>query len=605
MRNNDNNSIRNSDESRSSKPLKYAQYKTFKEPLKLEHGSELKNIRVCYETYGKLNDKKNNVILICHALSGDSHVAAHNSDDESGWWDLVVGPNKIIDTNKYYVICPNVLGGCRGTTGPDSINPDTEEPYGRDFPVITIGDMVNVQKLLMESFGINKIFAVIGGSMGGQMVLCWAINYPKAMNKCIAVATSPRLTSQALAFDIVGRNAILHDPNYKSGKYYKENIKPHAGLAIARMIGHITYLSREAMHDKFESTRNIPKNVATSFEKRFSVGSYLGYQGDKFVERFDANSYIVLTMAMDMFDSGKTIKELTDKFKNTDAKWLVLSFSSDWLFPPDQSAAIVNSLIANNKEVSYCNITSKCGHDAFLLRNDIHLYGELIKAFLEQSGNNYIVQAKNNNKNNSDNEVNIFSGNRLDYERIISLIPKGKSVLDLGCGHGELLSRLKKTGYKRVLGVELDEQAILSCVQKGLDVIYADLNGKLDQFSNGQFEYVVLSRTLQAVYDVEGVLNELVRIGKKGIVSFPNFAYYKLRKMLTEQGRAPESLGILNNKWYNTPNIRFFSIADFESLCEEKGYIIHNRVAIDTEAGKEINSNINNNADLAIFTISK
>ena len=579
------------------------------QPLELELGGVLPGVTVCFETYGELNADASNAVLICHALSGDSHVARHDADDDPGWWDIAVGPGKAIDTAKYFVICPNLLGGCRGTTGPNSLNPSSGKPYGNDFPDITIGDMVAVQRALLAHLGIGKLLAVVGGSMGGHQVLCWATRYPDMVRGAAAIATSPRMTSQALAFDIVGRNAIQHDPSFHDGQYYDKAPSPNVGLAIARMIGHVTYLSREAMQEKFEADRYQPHDVATSFEKSFSVGSYLGYQGDRFVERFDANSYVTLTKAMDAFDLGAAPDARRAALRNARCRWLVLSFSSDWLFPPEQSEALVNALIAEDKQVTYCNVRSSCGHDAFLLADDLDRYGELIRAFLHGltgpccCSPGTCVQAVDTEE--SGGTVSIFHPDRLDYERILSLIPEGASVLDLGCGQGGLLCRLKLRGHTKLVGVELDELAILTCARNGQDVIHADLNERLPQFTDGQFDVVVLSQTLQAVLDVEGVLTEMLRVGRRGIVSFPNFAYHKLRSMLAERGRAPEAPGLLRYKWYNTPNLRFLSIADFEDLCSEKCITIHQRLTLNTETGTDVIEDPNRNADLAILVVSR
>jgi len=450
--------------------------------------------------------------------------------------------------------------------------------------------------------------------MGGQMVLCWAAKYPGSSRSYIPIATAARLTSQSLAFDIVGRNAILQDPNFQDGQYYGQPKGPDTGLAIARMIGHITYLSRESMQLKFETDRHNPRDVSTEFEKRFSVGSYLGHQGDRFVERFDANSYITLSMAMDMFDLGDSREALARAVGRTDGRWLILSYTSDWLFPPEESRVLVDALIRSRTRVSYCNVPSPYGHDSFLLEHNLEIYGELIRAFLavsngadameteiegEQEGNPEVQK-----KRNRVDPASIFHPDRLDYDRIIDLIPPGSSVLDLGCGHGELLYRLKQRGFEKLTGVELDEDAIVSCSRLGLDVLHLDLNQHLDPFLDGSYDYVVLSRTLQAVLDVEGLLTEIIRIGRRGILSFPNFAYSKLRTMLYENGRAPESEGVLRYKWYNTPNRRFFSIADFEDLCRELNIRVYRKVAMDTEAGREVAEDPNYNADLAIFVIS-
>jgi homoserine O-acetyltransferase len=597
------NPFESSDAVRSAKPLRYAQSVKLDQPLALELGGQLAGVTVAYETYGQLNAARDNAVLVCHAISGDSHVARHDEQDDPGWWDIAVGPGKAIDTNRYFVICPNLLGSCRGTTGPGSLNPATDKPYGRDFPTITVGDMVEVQRGLLDKLGISQLLAIVGGSVGGHQALTWATLHPDRVRGLIALATSARLTSQALAFDVVGRNAILRDPNFHGGQYYDRPQGPAVGLALARMIGHITYLSPEAMAEKFEADRLKPRDVAIEFEKRFSVGSYLGYQGAKFVERFDANSYLTLSVAMDLFDLGRTPEELAATFSHARARWLVVSFSSDWLFPPDQSRDIVNALIANKAAVSYCNVQSTCGHDAFLLPNDLAVYGEMMRAFLDQLAPARTAPATL--KDEAQGPTSIFDQHRLDHERIAELIPPGASVLDLGCGSGTLLAGLRETNYRRLVGVELDEQKILTGVSRGLDVIHADLNKGLGVFATGQFDCVVLSRTLQAVQDVEGVLTEMVRIGETCIVSIPNFGYHRLRKMLAETGRAPKSAGVLHYEWYNTPNIRFFTIADFEDFCREKQIHVHRRIALDTEAGVEVFEHPNLNADMAIFVISR
>jgi homoserine O-acetyltransferase len=597
--------LTSSDSVRSAAPLRHAQFVTFSRPLKLELGGELPSVTVAYETYGRLNERRDNAVLVCHAISGDSHVARHDEADEPGWWDIAVGPGKAIDTERYFVVCPNILGGCRGTTGPNSINPATGRRFGADFPTVTTADLVEVQKMLMDHLGIDRLLAVTGGSMGGHMALCWATRLPQHVLGVMALATSPRLTSQALAFDVVGRNAILRDPNYLNGQYYDNGSGPTVGLAIARMIGHITYLSPEAMKEKFDADRFRPRDVPTEFEKKFSVGSYLGYQGDKFVERFDANSYIALSMVMDLFDLGRTPQELVAALRRSAARWLVISYTSDWLFPPEQSREMVDALIAAGKPVSYCNVASTCGHDAFLLPNDVDSYGALMQGFLATlSGREPPRLDQDDGEARGDNPTSIFHPYRLDYDKIVDLLPPNTSVLDLGCGSGGLLARLQKRGHDRLLGVELDEQAIITCVRRGLDVVQMDLNQGLAGFLDQQFDFVVLSQTLQAVRDVEGVVRDMLRVGRRCIVSFPNFGYWKLRKMLAEQGRAPEAPGLLRFKWYETPNIRFLTIADFEQFCTEKGIQIHRKIALDTEQAREITEDPNLNADLAIFVLS-
>jgi len=597
------NPFESSDTTRHAKPLRYARSARLDQPLELDLGGQLAGVTVAYETYGELNAARDNAILVCHAISGDSHVARHDEQDDPGWWDIVVGPGKAIDTSRFFVLCPNLLGSCRGTTGPGSLNPATGKPYGRDFPTITVGDMVEVQRRLLEHLGIGQLLAVVGGSLGGHQALTWATRHPDRVRGVVALATSVRLASQALAFDVVGRNAILRDPHFHGGQYYDRPQGPAVGLALARMIGHITYLSPEAMTEKFEADRLSPRDVAIEFEKRFSVGSYLGYQGAKFVERFDANSYLTLTVAMDLFDLGSTPQEVAAAFRNARARWLVVSYSSDWLFPPDQSRDIVNALIANKAPVSYCDVQSSCGHDAFLLPNDLAVYGEMMRAFLDQLSPAPKGQAAV--KDEAHGPTSIFHQHRLDHERIAELIPAGASVLDLGCGSGTLLAGLRETNHRRLVGVELDEQRILTGISRGLDVIQADLNKGLGAFATGEFDCVVLSQTLQTVQDVEGVLTEMVRIGRTCIVSIPNFGYHQLRSMLAETGRAPKSAGILHYEWYNTPNIRFFTIADFDDFCRQKNLRVHRRIALDTEARAEVFEHPNLNADLAIFVISR
>ncbi len=597
------NLFESSDTARHAKPLRYVRSVALEQPLELELGGHLAGVTVAYETYGELNAARDNAVLVCHAISGDSHVARHDEQDDPGWWDIVVGPGKAIDTNRCFVICPNLLGGCRGTTGPGSVNRATGKPYGRSFPIITVGDMVEVQRRLLDKLGINQLLAVVGGSLGGHQALAWALRHAERVRGVVALATSARLTSQALAFDVVGRNAILRDPDFHGGQYYDRPQGPRVGLALARMIGHITYLSPQAMTEKFDADRLSPRDVAIEFEKRFSVGSYLGYQGAKFVERFDANSYLTLSVAMDLFDLGTTPEELAAAFRGTRARWLVVSFSSDWLFPPEQSRDIVNALVANSAPVSYCNVQSTCGHDAFLLPDELAVYGEMMRAFLDQL--NPAPSARAAVKEEAHGPTSIFYQHRLDYMRIAELIPPGASVLDLGCGSGRLLAGLRETDHRRLVGVELDEQKILTGIGRGLDVIQADLNRGLGAFATGQFDCVVLSQTLQTVLDVEGVLTEMVRIGRTCIVSIPNFGYHRLRNMLAETGRAPKSAGVLHYEWYNTPNIRFFTIADFEDFCRQKNIQVRRRIALDTEAGAEVFEHPNLNADLAIFVISR
>lgn len=342
-------------------------YFNIEEPIELDSGETLDNVTVAYETYGELNKEKSNAILICHALTGDAHAAGwHEGDKKPGWWEIVIGPGKAIDSEKYFIICSNVLGGCKGTTGPSSINPKTGKEYGLDFPVITIKDMVKVQKKLVDSFEINQLAAIIGGSMGGMQVLQWMITYPKMMKKAIPIATSALSYPQQIAFNAVGRQAIFSDPNWNNGNYYGTGKKPENGLSLARMIAHITYLSDESMDIKFGRGLQDKDEISYDFTIDFQVESYLRHQGRTFVKRFDANSYLYITKAVDLFDLSVN-NSISDGFKDVEAKVEVISVDSDWLYPTEQNKEILMALNANDVEVSYSEIKSNYGHDAFLL----------------------------------------------------------------------------------------------------------------------------------------------------------------------------------------------------------------------------------------------
>jgi homoserine O-acetyltransferase len=361
-------------------------YYTFAQPpnkLELELGEKLGPITLAYETYGKLNTQKTNAVLVLHALSGDAHAAGiQKGTGAVGWWNDLIGPGKGIDTNKYFVICSNVLGGCRGSTGPSSINLETGKPYGIDFPLITIGDMVNAQRCLIDYLGIEKLHAVVGGSMGGMQVLQWMVAYPERIRGAISIATAMKHSPQQIAFNEVGRQAIMADPNWKNGNYYGSRL-PAKGLAIARMVGHITYMSDTSMNEKF-GRRFRQNKEPFKFSPEFEVEGYLQYRGDNFVKRFDANSYLYITKAIDYFNilNGKTSSDL---FKNLKAKVLVIAFKSDWLYPPHQSQEIVRACKLAGVDATYCEINSSYGHDAFLV--EVEEEARLISHFLDNLSN--------------------------------------------------------------------------------------------------------------------------------------------------------------------------------------------------------------------------
>ena len=337
------------------------------EGLLLQCGHLLAPITLRYETYGTLSANADNAILIEHALSGDAHVAGYyaKTDEKPGWWDSMVGPGKTFDTKKYFIVCSNVIGGCSGSTGPSSINPATGKQYGMDFPFVTIADMVHAQKKLMDHLGIRKWLCVAGGSMGGMQVLRWALLYPDCLESAIPIATTSRISAQSIAFNWVGREAIMSDPDWNGGNYTEQ---PDHGLAIARMLAHITYLSEESMRNKFGRKLQSAKDYSFDFTKDFSVESYLEHQGMRFVDRFDANSYLYITRAIDYFDvADKVNGDLAAGLAPMKCKCLVVSFSSDWLFPEYHGRDMARTLIENGNDVTFCNIQSDYGHDAFLL----------------------------------------------------------------------------------------------------------------------------------------------------------------------------------------------------------------------------------------------
>lgn len=351
------------------------QYYTFAHPpekLILESGAELGPVTVAYETYGTLSKEKDNCILVAHAFSGDSHAAGYYQEDEKpGWWESMVGPGKGIDTDRYFVICPNILGSCMGSTGPGSHNPETASHYGTDFPMVTIGDMVNTQKALLDHLGITQLHAVVGGSIGGMQVLQWCVRYPEMVRAAIAIATTMRHSALAIAFNEIARQSIMADPNWNDGNYYGVS-RPDMGLAVARMIGHVTYLSDEAMRRKFGRRLQDKESFSFGFSADFQVESYLRHQGTKFVHRFDANSVLYITKASDYFDVVDAMNR-SGPINNTpkdEIKYLVVSYTSDWLYPTYQAKELVKTLKRTGQDVSFCEIEADCGHDAFLLPDD-------------------------------------------------------------------------------------------------------------------------------------------------------------------------------------------------------------------------------------------
>lgn len=356
----------------------------FDDSLSLESGKVLDEFDLIYESYGELNNDKSNAILICHALSSDQHAAGYNSmeDRKPGWWEVCIGPGKPIDTNQFFVVCPNNLGGCRGSSGPTTLNPKTGKTYGPDFPIVTVQDWVHSQAKLADKLGIKKWKAVIGGSLGGMQALQWAIDLPDRLEHAIVIAAAPKLSAQNIAFNEVARQAIMSDPEFHEGRYYDHDVIPRRGLMLARMLGHITYLSDDAMRAKFgrelrEGTLNF------GFDVDFQVESYLRHQGQSFVDRFDANTYLLMTKTLDYFDPARNYdNNLSSAFRDVQARFLVISFTSDWRFAPSRSREIVKALLACNKDVSYAEIEANHGHDAFLM--PIPEYLEVLQSYMDR-----------------------------------------------------------------------------------------------------------------------------------------------------------------------------------------------------------------------------
>jgi homoserine O-acetyltransferase len=361
----------------------------FATPLKLQSGASIADYNLVVETYGQLNAQKSNAILICHALNASHHVAGVSASDPNdlGWWDNMVGPGKPVDTNRFFVIGVNNLGSCFGSTGPMSVNPSTGKPYGASFPVVTVEDWVNAQARVADHFQIEKFAAVMGGSLGGMQAMAWSMMYPKRIGHCIVIASTPKLSAQNIAFNEVARSAILSDPDFHGGDYYAHDVKPRRGLRVARMIGHITYLSDDDMAEKFG--RELRRADGDSdeynfnFDIEFEVESYLRYQGEKFADYFDANTYLLITRALDYFDPAKSFaNNLSAAMKNIAAKFLVVSFTTDWRFAPERSREIVKALLDNKLDVTYGEIDAPHGHDAFLLEDP--RYHNLVRAYFEQ-----------------------------------------------------------------------------------------------------------------------------------------------------------------------------------------------------------------------------
>lgn len=524
--------------------------------FKLKRGGTLPALTIAYETYGALAPAKDNVVYVCHPLTGDAHAAGKHtaSDRKPGWWDDMIGPGKGIDTDYYYVICANILGGCQGTTGPCSINPATGKPYGSQFPEITVTDIVEAQRLLLKHLGIDHLRAVIGGSLGGMQVLEWSIRHAEIVDRCVCIASGACMSTQALAFDIVARDAIVSDPDWNRGDYYETGRKPDWGLGHARKIGHITYLSPEIMQKKFGREKMPEPTTGNRF--LFQVESYLNYQSKKLVERFDANSYLKICGAMDSYDLADEFSSLQKAFEQAKSKFLIIALSSDWLFPPEQSVELAAALLRAGKQVSYCELAAPYGHDAFLV--DIKYLADIVRAFLP-----WVKTSVYQPHVPQQHET-------AEHKLIKQVVRPGARVLDLGCGNGSLLQMLSQSLRVSGTGIDIDLDNVKETIEKGYDVFHGDLDQGLAMIPDNSFDYAILSSTLQVVKNPRLVLREMLRVAREGIVTFPNFANWQNRLYIGIKGRMPKN-GWLPFEWHNTPNIHLTTLSDFTDLCRQDG----------------------------------
>src|SRR5581483_2685617 len=566
--------------------------------LTLDCGVTLLNVDVAYETYGTLNATRSNAILVLHAFSGDAHAAGISKETgQPGWWSAMIGPGLAFDTDRYFVISSNVLGGCRGTTGPSSIDPSSGQPYAMRFPVITIGDMVRLQRMLIDHLGIPRLLAVAGGSMGGMQALEWTVSYPESVAAAIPIAATSRHSAQQIAFNEVGRQAIMADPDWNEGNYY--DAKPPArGLAVARMDGHITYMSDASMRQKFGRRLRDKDAFGFDFSVDFEVESYLRYRGSQFVSRFDANSYLYITKAMDYFDLSAGRASLASAFDRTGSRFLVLSFTSDWLYPTYQSLETTSALRSRGIDVAFSELSSTYGHDAFLIETKEQ--SEMVAGFLDS------VQREVDSSSNRGSSPRRTGSpareivDRADYTMIGEMIEPGSRVLDLGCGGGELLGWLHE--YKQVAGqgVEIDPDNVRRAIARGVSVYQSDIERGLADYPDQTFDFAILSQTLQEMRYPLRVLREMLRVGRHAIVAFPNFGHWTTRLAHLVSGRSPKTR-LFPYDWYESPNIHFLTVHDFISLCRDQNWIIERQIFV--RGNRKANFAPNLLAEVAVFSL--
>ena len=574
-----------------------AEIARFNDALPLDCGHPLDAYELVYETYGTLNTARDNAVLICHALSGDHHAAGYHAEDEqkAGWWDNCIGPGKPVDTNRFFVVSPNNLGGCGGSTGPLSINPATGRLYGPDFPLVTVRDWVESQARLADRLGIQSWAAVMGGSLGGMQALAWAIRYPKRIRHALAIAAAPNLSAQNIAFNEVARQAIMTDPDFHGGHFAAHHTLPRRGLSIARMVGHITYLSDLQMEEKFG--RALRDGLRYSFAPEFQIESYLRYQGEKFAEYFDANTYLRITKALDYFDPAIAHGgDLARALAPAECKFLVAAFTTDWRFPPARSREIVKALVDRRRDVVYAEIDAPHGHDAFLL--DDPQYHALVRAYFRNIAldADYSTFRFGADVKRKVNELEAHA-RRTDFATIAGWIEPGAQVLDLGCGDGSLLAYLRRERSVRGYGIEIADEGVQASVKNGINVLQSNLESGLAGFDDASFDCVILSQTLQAMRHTEEIVAEMLRVGREVIVTFPNFGHWSHRWQILK-GRMPVS-DKLPYQWYDTPNIHLFTVADFDAFLRERDCVVENRVIL--SGNRPVKALPNLRGELAIY----
>lgn len=530
--------------------------------LTLKNGGILPEIEVAYETLGV--NRGDNVLYICHALTGDSHVAGRLADGSQveGWWEHYVGPGKAIDTDRWFVVCSNILGGCMGTTGPSNPRPGSDRPWGTDFPEMTLQDITTVQYLLLRQLGVDRLYGVVGGSLGAMNALQWSVQYPEFAEKVICIAGTKSLSAMNLAFDIVGREMILRDPGWQAGHYYGTENRPDNGLAVARMLAHITYLSEKAMDLKF-GRQEKTQGPASPFRTSFQIESYLTHQGSKFVNRFDANSYLYITKAMDEFNVVGDHPRPHEVFAQTKADFLVVGLSSDWLFPPEQSREIAEILLRAGRNVTFCEIDSEYGHDAFLMDNPALM--NILGSFLEGPDSKLPPATA---------PAMVSPAAKALSERtdrvVQGMLPPQGRIVDLGCGSGDLLAAYAEASDSDAQGIDIDLSNVLECSRRQIPVFQTDLDEGLSMIPDAFYDVAVLSSTLQQVVRPDIAIREMLRVAKVGVVSFPNMGNWKHRLELLLRGRVPESPA-LSFHWYDTPNLHFLSLKDLVNFCRKDG----------------------------------